>query len=104
MASFSDMFDRMRRRFLPRARGRPDTPENKRGMRVVRLDDTIDRVYAIGDVAGPPMLAHKGSREGHVVADILGGAHHHPVNYGNVPNATYCHPEVASIGMTEAQV
>jgi dihydrolipoamide dehydrogenase len=68
-----------------------------------RLETTAKGIYAIGDVAGPPMLAHKGSREGHVVADILGGHKHHPVNYGNVPNATYCHPEVASIGLTEAQ-
>lgn len=68
-----------------------------------RLETTAKGVYAIGDVAGPPMLAHKGSREGHVVADIIAGHTHHPVNYGNIPNATYCHPEVASIGLTEAQ-
>jgi dihydrolipoamide dehydrogenase len=49
------------------------------------------------------MLAHKGSREGHVLADLLGGEKPHPVNYGNIPNATYCHPEVASIGLTEQQ-
>ena len=68
-----------------------------------RLETTTKGVYAIGDVAGPPMLAHKGEREGMVVAEVLAGAHHHPVNYGNVPNATYCHPEVASIGLTEVQ-
>ncbi|HVT40227.1 MAG TPA: dihydrolipoyl dehydrogenase [Gemmatimonadaceae bacterium] len=68
-----------------------------------RLETSAKGVYAIGDVAGPPMLAHKGEREGIVVAEILAGAHYHPVNYGNVPNATYCHPEVASIGLTEAQ-
>jgi dihydrolipoamide dehydrogenase len=68
-----------------------------------RLETSVKGVYAIGDVAGPPMLAHKGSREGHVVADIIAGHKHHPVNYGNIPNATYCHPEVASIGLTEAQ-
>jgi len=68
-----------------------------------RFETTAKGIYAIGDVAGPPMLAHKGSREGHVVADILAGHAHHPVNYGNIPNATYCHPEVASIGLTEAQ-
>lgn len=60
-------------------------------------------IYAIGDVIGPPMLAHKGSREGHVLAELLAGQHPHPVNYGNIPNATYCHPEVASIGLTEQQ-
>jgi dihydrolipoamide dehydrogenase len=69
-----------------------------------RMETTAAGIYAIGDVAGPPMLAHKGHREGMVVAEVLAGAHFHPVNYGNVPNATYCHPEVASIGLTEAQV
>jgi dihydrolipoamide dehydrogenase len=60
-------------------------------------------IYAIGDVAGPPMLAHKGSREGVTVAEVLAGKLTHGVNYGNVPSATYCHPEVASIGLTEQQ-
>ena len=70
-----------------------------------RMETTAKGIYAIGDVAGPPMLAHKGSREGVVFAEFLAGEKHvHPVNYGNVPSATYCHPEVASIGMTEAQV
>ncbi len=59
--------------------------------------------YAIGDVAGPPMLAHKGSREGVVVAEILAGQKPHPIKYDNVPSVTYCHPEVASIGLTEDQ-
>ena len=59
--------------------------------------------YAIGDVAGPPMLAHKGSREGVVVAEILAGQKPHPIRYDNVPSVTYCHPEVASIGLTEDQ-
>lgn len=60
-------------------------------------------IYAIGDVIGAPMLAHKGMREGHILADRLGGQHTHALNYGNIPNATYCHPEVASVGLTEAQ-
>jgi dihydrolipoamide dehydrogenase len=68
-----------------------------------RLETSVKGVYAIGDVAGPPMLAHKGSREGVVVAELLAGQHAHLVNYGNIPNATYCHPEVASIGLTEQQ-
>ncbi len=59
--------------------------------------------YAIGDVAGPPMLAHKGSREGIVVAETLAGQKPHAIRYDNVPNVTYCHPEVASIGLTEDQ-
>ena len=68
-----------------------------------RFETTAAGVYAIGDVAGPPMLAHKGSREGVVLAELLAGKKPHPMNYGNVPNATYCHPEVASIGLTEQQ-
>jgi len=59
--------------------------------------------YAIGDVAGPPMLAHKGSREGVIVAEIIAGQKPHSIKYDNVPSVTYCHPEVASIGLTEDQ-
>jgi len=69
-----------------------------------RMETSAKGIYAIGDVAGPPMLAHKGEREGMIVAQVIAGVHFHPLNYGNIPNATYCHPEVASIGMTEAQV
>ena len=70
-----------------------------------RMETSTKGIFAIGDVAGPPMLAHKGSREGIVFAEFLAGEKHvHPVNYGNIPSATYCHPEVASIGLTEAQV
>jgi dihydrolipoamide dehydrogenase len=70
-----------------------------------RMETSAKGIYAIGDVAGPPMLAHKGSREGVVLAELLAGQKHvHMVNYGNIPSATYCHPEVASIGMTEQQV
>src|SRR5437016_7689845 len=70
-----------------------------------RMETSVKGIYAIGDVAGPPMLAHKGQREGVVCAEFLAGQKQvHTVNYGNIPNATYCHPEVASIGMTEAQV
>jgi dihydrolipoamide dehydrogenase len=68
------------------------------------LETTAKGVYCIGDVAGPPMLAHKGSREGTCVAEIIAGHKPHPIKYDNVPSVTYCHPEVASIGMTEDQV
>jgi len=68
-----------------------------------KMETSVKGIYAIGDVAGPPMLAHKGEREGMIVAEVIAGKHFHPLNYGNVPNATYCHPEVASIGITEAQ-
>jgi dihydrolipoamide dehydrogenase len=67
------------------------------------LETTAPGVYCIGDVAGPPMLAHKGSREGVVVAERIAGHKPHPIHYDNVPSVTYCHPEVASIGMTEEQ-
>ena len=66
-------------------------------------ETSVKGVYAIGDVIGAPMLAHKGSREGHILADRLGGQHPHALNYGNIPSATYCHPEVASVGLTEQQ-
>jgi dihydrolipoamide dehydrogenase len=68
-----------------------------------RLRTTAEGIYAIGDVAGPPMLAHKGSREGVNVAELVAGHAPHPIRYDNVPSVTYCHPEVASIGLTEEQ-
>ncbi len=67
------------------------------------LETTASGIYAIGDVAGPPMLAHKGSREGVVVAERIAGHRPQPIKYDNVPSVTYCHPEVASIGVTEDQ-
>ena len=67
------------------------------------LETTAKGVYCIGDVAGPPMLAHKGSREGVFVAELIAGKKPHPIRYDNVPSVTYCHPEVASIGLTEDQ-
>ncbi len=68
-----------------------------------RMETTARGIFAIGDVAGPPMLAHKGSREGVVFAEIIAGHQTQGMNYRNIPNATYCHPEIASIGLTEAQ-
>ncbi len=68
-----------------------------------KFETNVAGYYAIGDVAGNQMLAHKGQREGHVLADILSGQQPHAVNYGNIPSCTYCHPEVASIGLTEQQ-
>jgi dihydrolipoamide dehydrogenase len=67
------------------------------------LETTAPGIYCIGDVAGPPMLAHKGSREGVIVAERIAGHQPHPIRYDNVPSVTYCHPEVASIGLTEEQ-
>jgi len=68
-----------------------------------RMETTAKGIFAIGDVAGPPMLAHKGQREGVVFAEIISGHQTQGMNYKNIPNATYCHPEVASIGLTEEQ-
>ena len=67
------------------------------------LETSAPGYHAIGDVAGPPMLAHKGSREGVYVAEILAGHKPHAIMYDNVPSVTYCHPEVASIGLNEEQ-
>ena len=68
-----------------------------------RMETSLKGVYAIGDVAGPPMLAHKGEREGVIVAEVIAGHHAQVLDYSNVPGATYCHPEVASVGLTEQQ-
>jgi dihydrolipoamide dehydrogenase len=68
-----------------------------------KMETTAKGIYAVGDVAGPPMLAHKGEREGVVLAELLAGKSTHGMDYGNIPNATYCHPEVASVGLTEQQ-
>ena len=62
---------------------------------------SADGIYAIGDVAGPPMLAHKASHEGMVAAELIAGTPTHPVDQNNIPSCTYCHPEVASVGRTE---
>jgi len=68
-----------------------------------KMATNVPGIYAIGDVAGPPMLAHKGEHEGIVLAELLAGKPGHGMDYDNIPNATYCHPEVASVGMTEQQ-
>src|SRR5204862_2639644 len=68
-----------------------------------RMEASVEGLYAIGGVAGPPMLADKGEREGVVVAEVSAGQHPHLFDYTNTPGATYCHPEVASVGLTEQQ-
>ena len=68
-----------------------------------RMETSVKGIYAIGDVAGPPMLAHKGEREGVIAAEVIAGHHAQVLDYTNVPGATYCHPEVASVGLTEQQ-
>jgi dihydrolipoamide dehydrogenase len=60
-------------------------------------------LYAIGDVAGPPWLAHKASHEGVICVENIAGKHPHPLDTGNIPGCTYARPQVASVGMTEAK-
>ena len=60
-------------------------------------------VYAIGDVAGPPMLAHKAEHEAVICIEAIAGLHPHPLDRTLVPGCTYCHPQVASVGLTEAR-
>jgi len=62
----------------------------------------VPGVYAIGDVAGPPWLAHKASHEGIICVEKIAGRSPHPLNVRNIPGCTYSHPQVASIGITEA--
>ena len=62
----------------------------------------IPTIYAIGDVSGPPWLAHVASAQGHVAADHAAGHSPKPVDYTNIPGCTYCQPQVGSLGMTEA--
>ncbi|NMJ39834.1 dihydrolipoyl dehydrogenase [Roseomonas sp. JC162] len=59
-------------------------------------------VYAIGDLAGPPWLAHKAMHEGVIVVDAIAGKHPHAMDTTNIPGCTYCRPQVASVGLTEA--
>lgn len=63
----------------------------------------IEGLYAIGDVAGPPMLAHKAEHEGVICIEKIAGVPGvHPMDKGKIPGCTYCHPQVASVGLTEA--
>lgn len=73
----------------------------------VLVDDfyktNVEGVYAIGDIVPGPALAHVASAEGIICVENICGLHPHPLNYGNIPGCTYTHPEVASVGLTEAQ-
>ncbi|MBC8339286.1 MAG: dihydrolipoyl dehydrogenase, partial [Alphaproteobacteria bacterium] len=60
-------------------------------------------LYAIGDVAGPPMLAHKAEHEGVICIEKIAGLTPHPLNKRQIPGCTYCHPQIASVGLTESQ-
>jgi len=63
----------------------------------------VPGLYAIGDVAGAPWLAHKASHEGVIAVEAIAGNHPHAMDVLNIPGCTYCHPQVASVGLTEAK-
>ena len=62
----------------------------------------VEGLYAIGDIVGAPWLAHKASHEGVMVAELIAGhGHPHPIKPGSIAGCTYCHPQIASVGLTE---
>jgi dihydrolipoamide dehydrogenase len=71
----------------------------------IKTDDfgrtNVPGLYAIGDVAGPPWLAHVAQREGVICVEAIAGKNPQPIDYDNIPGCTYCQPQVASLGMTE---
>jgi dihydrolipoamide dehydrogenase len=67
------------------------------------LETSVKGVYAIGDVTPSPLLAHVAMQEGIVAVERIAGHHPVPINYRQVPGATYCEPQVASVGLTEAK-
>jgi len=67
------------------------------------METSVKGIYAIGDMAGAPLLAHKAMAEGVVAAEAIAGQHPRPIDYTNVPSCTYCRPQVASIGFSEAK-
>ena len=67
------------------------------------MQTNIDNIFAIGDVAGPPWLAHVASAEAITAVEYICNKKPNPMKYDNIPGCTYCHPEVASVGLTEQQ-
>ena len=65
------------------------------------MQTPVEGIYAVGDVAGPPWLAHVATHEGIIAAEHLAGHHPQPLDYDNIPGCTYCQPQVASTGLTE---
>jgi len=63
---------------------------------------SVPGIYAIGDVAGPPLLAHKAEHEGVICVEAIKGLHPHPMDRLMIPGCTYCTPQIASVGLTEA--
>ncbi len=68
-----------------------------------KMETSVKGIYAIGDMARPPLLAHKAMAEGVVAAETIAGRDPRPIDYGNVPSCTYCRPQIASIGLSEAR-
>lgn len=65
------------------------------------MQTSVQGIYAVGDVAGPPWLAHVATSEGIVAAEHIATGSTHPVDYDNIPGCTYCQPQVSSVGLTE---
>ncbi len=63
----------------------------------------VEGIYAIGDIAGPPMLAHKAEHEGVICVEAIKGLHPHAMEKTMIPGCTYCQPQIASVGLTEAK-
>ena len=70
---------------------------------MVNAKQMYPNIFAIGDVAGPPWLAHKSSAQGHMVADFINGKIIHEIDHLNIPSCTYCQPQVGSLGLTESR-
>ena len=74
---------------------------------IITIDDVgrtnVPGIYAIGDVAGAPMLAHKAEHEGVICLEAIKGMHPHAMDKGKIPGCTYCQPQIASVGITEAR-
>lgn len=74
---------------------------------IIQIDEfgrtNVKGIYAIGDVAGGPMLAHKAEHEGVICIEAIAGKNPHPLASDKIPGCTYCHPQIASVGLTEAK-
>ena len=68
-----------------------------------RMETTASGIYAIGDMTGQPLLAHVAMAQGVIAAEAIAGRPVTPLNYVDMPRAVYCHPQVASLGLTEAE-
>jgi dihydrolipoamide dehydrogenase len=77
--------------------------KTQRGMIIIdgACRTSVPGIYAIGDVAGPPLLAHKAEHEGVICVEAIKGLHPHPMDRSLIPGCTYCSPQIASVGLTE---